>query len=117
MSELVNPATNMKYNAKIGLMYVSDYGYATEPENWKTNIGSYSNNGITSNNWLYLGIEEATITKRSGSTNYMFRIMNSGGVSYGEVSASYAIRPVFYLNPELELVSGTGTSSDPYRVN
>lgn len=115
-SELITPATDTTYNAKIGLMYVSDYGYGASPENWKTNIGSYGNTEVTSNNWLYLGVEEASITKRSGSTNYMFRIMSSGGVSYGEVTSSYAIRPCFYLNSDVALANGTGTESDPYRI-
>ena len=38
-NEIVNPATNStdnatEYNAKIGLMYISDYGFAASPEAW-----------------------------------------------------------------------------------
>ena len=34
--EIVNPTTNVTYNAQIGLYYVSDLGYALLPENWNT---------------------------------------------------------------------------------
>ena len=30
--------------------------------------------------------------------------------------ASYNVRPVFYLNSNVELKSGTGASSDPYML-
>ena len=35
-NELVNPATADVEHAKIGLMYVSDYGYAAYPSYWTT---------------------------------------------------------------------------------
>ena len=38
-----NPTT---YTDEIGLMYVSDYGYAASPDAWTTNLGSYDNSTI-----------------------------------------------------------------------
>ena len=36
--ELGNNSSSTTYNAKIGLMYVSDYGYAASPANWRTTL-------------------------------------------------------------------------------
>ena len=41
---------------KIGLMYVSDYGYAASPDYWATYIALYSN--ARSSNWIYMGLPE-----------------------------------------------------------
>ena len=40
-NEIINPLTNTTYSAKIGLMYVSDYGYAASPESWNTTLLYY----------------------------------------------------------------------------
>ena len=42
---------------KIGLMYVSDYGYAADSSKWTTVLSSSSSNYGT-DNWLYLGLTE-----------------------------------------------------------
>ena len=39
-AEVTNSTKN--YTAKIGLMYPSDYGFATTQDYWTTNLGSYS---------------------------------------------------------------------------
>ena len=44
------------WNGKIGLMYVSDYGYAASPDYWATYIALYSN--ARSSNWIYMGLPE-----------------------------------------------------------
>ena len=46
---------------KIGLMYVSDYGFAASNNYWTTALYNYSS--ATSLNWLYLGNEEWTIAR------------------------------------------------------
>lgn len=33
-NEVKTPATSTTYDAKIGLMYISDYGYAANPKYW-----------------------------------------------------------------------------------
>ena len=108
-------SSSTTYNAKIGLMYVSDYGFAASNTYWSTNLSSY--NSATSNNWLYLGSTEWTISRVSDRSNNAF-IVHSGyvgndGVYYG----SRAVRPVFYLSSLVNYVSGSGSSADPIRLS
>ena len=136
--EIKNPSTTAstgetEYSAKIGLMYVSDYMFAVLQDNWT--LVAYNSNDATKDyravkaeNWLYLGSDEYTITRSSKYSFEVFAIYSSGEVySYSvscnsdeplpcSVYAKYA-RPSFYLISSVEYSGGTGTSSDPIRIN
>ena len=104
------------YTDEIGLMYMSDYGYAAYPDAWITNLGSYDNSSITSNNWLYMGLFEWTITPRSSRSNHAFNLNRYGQVITSSAYNGFAVRPVFYLNSDVEYAGGTGTESDPFTL-
>ncbi len=107
-------SSSTTYPAKIGLMYVSDYGFAASNTYWSTGLGQYFK--ITSNNWLYLDSNELTISRNSSRSDNVFPVIG-GGVSEGNVySTTYAVRPCFYLNTDVPYISGTGTESDPFRI-
>ena len=107
-------SSNTTYNAKVGLMYISDYGFATSADNWGYTL---DNSAITNDNWLYLNTNEWTITRHSEGTVYAFQISSAGTVSGGVVGSAFnVVRPVFYLNSNVTYVSGTGTESAPYRI-
>ena len=108
-----NPTT---YTDEIGLMYPSDYGYAASPDAWTTNLGRYGSSTITSNNWMYMGLQEWTITPHSSNSLYAFALYLTGYLFNGTAPAGYAARPVFYLESNVELNGGSGTLSDPYRL-
>ena len=108
-----NPTT---YSDEIGLMYPSDYGYAASPDAWTTNLYDYDNSTITSNNWMYMGLVEWTITPISSSSSYVFCVGSSGSLNGSNARYGYAARPVFYLKSNVQLEGGSGTSSDPYRL-
>ena len=108
-----NPTT---YIDEIGLMYVSDYGYAAYPDAWITNLNGYNSSSITSNNWLYMGLYEWTITPRSSTSNFVFRVYNTGNLSSTSANFGYSVRPVFYLKSNVEYNGGTGTESDPFTL-
>ena len=112
--EVGSSASTTTYDAKIGLMYVSDYGFAADQSGWTTKLSSYNSN--TSKNWLYLGSTEWTISRRADATNTAF-IVYSGYVGYDYVSDSCAARPSFNLESSVKYVSGSGSMSDPVRVN
>ena len=104
------------YSAKIGLMYVSDYGYAASNSYWTTNMSSYRS--ARNNNWMYMGLYEWTISRYSSSFNNAFRVDITGYLYFPFVYEEYfAVRPVFYLTSSTTYVSGSGTSSDPIRIN
>ena len=108
-----NPTT---YSDEIGLMYPSDYGYAASPEAWITDLYDYESSAITSNNWMYMGLYEWTITPNSSGSTYVFSVYYSGYLRNYSAFNGYAARPVFYLKSNVEFNGGTGTSSDPYRL-
>ncbi len=100
---------------KIGLMYMSDYGYGSTTE--KRVIGLWGNNYGT-DNWLYLGSDEWLISRFMSNSVGSFLVSHSVGgiVYYDRVSSSFAIRPSFYLESNVVLSSGTGSSADPYQI-
>ncbi len=104
------------YSDEIGLMYPSDYGYAASPDAWVTNLNGYNNSTITSNNWMYMGLFEWTITPISVSSNLVFYVTGSGNLPGSNAHNVYAARPVFYLESNVELNGGSGTLSDPYTL-
>ena len=101
------------YSARIGLMYVSDYGYGATHESWTTNLSSYRN---VTTNWLHFSSSEWTITPHVNFENYSFAVGLSS-VEYALVNRYKEVRPCFYLNSNVSYVSGIGSSSDPYRIN
>ena len=103
-------------------MYVSDYMYAVGPNGWQ-NIGYDSNNisndyrEIKGDNWMYIGFVDWTVSRCTDNTNLAFGIGNDGYVNTGLISDMNTIRPVFYLNSDVEIYEGhAGTASDPYRI-
>ena len=114
--EVGSSASSTTYDAKIGLMYVSDYGFAADPSGWTTKLSSYNSN--TSKNWLYLRSTEWTLSRYSDTTISAFTVFSTGRV-YGDlaVTLSYAVRPSFNLESSVKYVSGSGSMSDPVRVN
>ena len=108
-----NPTT---YTDEIGLMYPSDYGYAASPENWNTILYNYDNDTNRNNNWMYMGLTEWTIIPSSSLSYSVFYVTNGGYLTYYSASVGYAARPVFYLESNVQLEGGSGTSSDPYRL-
>ncbi len=106
------------YNAKIGLMYVSDYGYAASSENWLSTLSDYNADINRNNNWIFMGVPEWTITptKYDETTGWAFGINNDGSVGTNRSENGNAVRPVFYLNPDVVYISGSGTESDPFRI-
>ena len=111
--EVGSSASTTTYDAKIGLMYVSDYGFAADQSGWTTKLSSYNSNN--SKNWLYLGSNEWTISRNSGTASNAFDVF-SGYVLNRNVIISYAVRPSFNLESSVKYVSGSGSMSDPVRI-
>ena len=109
---------NTIYNAKIGLIYVSDYAFTASQENWTNQLNHYNDSINTKNNWLYLNSDEWTITYRTGSSDLAFYIDDVGSVNNSGYVYSFSliVRPCFYLNSNVTYISGSGTSTDPIRL-
>ena len=119
--EVGSSASTTTYDAKIGLMYVTDYYYSASPSAW-TLVGWNSSDAtkdyraVKTTNWLYLGSYEWTISRNSVTTNSAFHVGSLGSVGGYNVTYSYAVRPSFNLESSV-YVSGSGSMSDPVRVN
>ena len=120
--EVGSSASSTTVDKKIGLMYVSDYYYSASPSAW-TLMGYNSDatkdyRAATSTNWLYLGSTEWTISRNSGYTYLAFLVNSAGYVYYsGYVPVSLAVRPSFNLLSSVKYISGSGSMSDPVRIN
>ena len=132
-NEVVNPVTTnttdntTEYTAKIGLMYVSDYGFAADPSAWTTTLDNYDSSSVTAVNWMYLGLYEWTISRRAAVSNSAFFVANGGFVHFndvyhndllpGRVSDGFGVRPSFNLESSITYVSGDGTQDSPIIIN
>ena len=113
--EVGSSASTTTVDKKIGLMYISDYGFAADQSGWTTKLSSYSSN--KSKNWLFLGSSEWTISRRSDNTTNAFLVSGDGRMDYLDVGNLNGARPVFNLLSSVTYASGSGTSSDPIRIN
>ena len=105
----------------VGLMYLSDYGYAVLASDCARTTNPYSYDGTSSchnNNWLYQGSSDKQwlISPHTSYDIFAFGVDVSGNVyttrtalvtNYGYFS------PVMALKSDVT-VSGSGTQSDPY---
>ena len=122
-NEITNPVTTnttdnaTTYSAKIGLMYVSDYGFAASPDAWTLTMSSYNNTTATNNNWMYMGLYEWTISRDADRSISAFIVYNGGYVNYFSVYDYYGVRASFNLESSVSYVSGSGSMSDPIVIN
>ena len=112
------------WTGKVGLMYPSDYGYATsggtttnrasclakEMYNWYDSSVSDCKN----NDWMYNSSNQWTITPHQVVTSDVFRVNNTGYVDNGNDYISYGVRPVVHLNSAIKVIMGSGTKESPY---
>ena len=122
-NEIVNPVTTnttdnaTTYSAKIGLMYVSDYGFAASPDAWTLTMSSYNNTTATNNNWMYMGLYEWTISRYADLSDNAFGVDSAGRVYSNDVNGNFGVRASFSLESSVSYVSGSGSMSDPIVIN
>ena len=122
-NEIASPVTTnttdvaTEYSAKIGLMYASDYGFATAPSAWTANLHTYNGEVIKNVNWMYMGLSELTISRSADSVYSVFYVHNIGSVTRSSADYTLAVRPVFSLTSSVNYVSGSGTATDPILIN
>ena len=105
-----------EYTSKVALMYPSDYGYAASSDNWTATLGQYNQVNATDNNWVFKGVYEWTITPHSSFEDNVWIMYGNGSVNLAGAISGYAARPVFYLKSTVNILSGEGTESNPYRI-
>ena len=121
-NEIVAPSKNTTSDAKIGLMYASDYGFAASPSAWTTTLDKYDGNdakgtSIKTINWMYMGYYDWTISRNSDYSGTAFIVYGGGRVSNYIVSDNFGLRPSFNLSSSITYVSGSGSAVDPILIN
>ena len=113
-----------EWTGQVGLMYASDYGFATsggtttgrsaclakELYNWDSAEDCYTNN------WLYNGDYQWTLTPNAGDSYSVFGVRSSGHVDNSSAYNGSGVRPSLNLKSDTVFVSGTGTKEDPYVI-
>ena len=113
------------WTGKVGLMYPSDYGYATSGGNSTNrtscmakelyNWGSSSYSDCKNNDWLYnSSLIQWTMSPRANDSTLVFYVGNTGYVGYDIAHDTLAGRPVVHLKSTIKVISGSGTTSSPY---
>ncbi len=67
------------------------------------------------NNWIYMGLEDWTISRNIEDGETIWFISGNGMVARGTDSFN-AIRPVFYISSSALYSSGDGSIDNPYRI-
>ena len=112
---------------KIGLMYPSDYGYATsggtakdraaclakELWNWRSSDFSdcYGNDYLLDTNNV-----QWTLAPHSAVAYYVFFVGRDGSVDSNLADPTNAVRPALFLKSNIQVDKGTGAKSDPYQL-
>ena len=116
------------WTGKIGLMYPSDYGYATSGGSTtdratclNTALYSWDDSSVSdckNNDWLLLSSTQWTISPVATSSNglYAFDEIYSGSVSTTFAFSEYGVRPVVYLTSNVKISGGEGTSESPFSL-
>ena len=113
------------WTGKIALAYPSDYCYAADLNQCvNKQLNKYNDSTCTSNNWMKTiitnnGSRAGWLLTTNSDSSTDARYVNSLGSatsSYGSAFA-YGVVPVLYLNSDISIVGGTGTSNNPYQIS
>ncbi len=114
------------WNGSVGLMYPSDYGYATsggvttDRNTCLSTVLSPWQIECKENNWLYKNKEEIwTMTPYafSGGAGTAFRINGGGNIHTDNANYNYTIYPVVYLKLEIKVQNGNGSQNTPFELS
>ncbi len=115
------------WTGKIGLMYPSDYGYATSGGSTTDRVTclakymqSWAGSDVSdckNNDYLFKGVTEWTLAPVSSYSNLVYRVFNTGYV--GNFTADYTagVRPVVFLKSNISITdAGIGTAESPFQL-
>lgn len=111
--ELYESLKEDSWKGMIGLLYPSDYGYATSNENCNTDMNHW-NEECYQNSWLYSESSEWTMTSNNSNTHNIF-VYNKGLITTASSeNKNISVRPTLYLKENVKITKGNGTKSNPY---
>ena len=117
------PPRTLTWTGKVAIPYPSDYGYAADLSLCQKQLGSYNDAACTANNWMKSIVTNNgsntgwLLTPKSGRANLAWGVYSSGGVRNPYAYGANGVSPVLSLISELDIGSGSGTSSSPYQLS
>ncbi len=105
---------------KIALMYMSDYGYATDLSKCNSTLLKYDDSLCESNNWLsYKGFYLWLLNSNNLIPYVSWGINNNGRASTeGYIcSNTISVRPVLYIDSTSRIIDGNGSQNNPYQLS
>ncbi|MBD9098713.1 hypothetical protein EGP98_03805, partial [bacterium] len=111
------------WTGKVGLMYPSDYGYATSGGSILNRASCLSNalwsevmySDCKGNDWLYNSSQEQwTIIPHANASGSVAYTTTAGYFSDMPAYNAIVIRPVVHLKSTINITGGTGSSTDPF---
>lgn len=108
-TSFVSTGTDTKY---IGLLYPSDYGYASETAALNNGECQYASDCYI-NNWMPMG--ESTITSAI-SAYQVYYITDEGQIDMKSVSILGTYNPVVSIKANVVIGGGLGTITNPYKL-
>ena len=98
-------------NSKVGLMYLSDYLYASGYFA-STDTSTQGTNYFGNKNWLYKGYDW-TLTPSASAATSVWSVSTGRGIRSATLAA-LGFRPSFYLKSNIKISGGFGTYNNPY---
>ena len=105
--------------AKVGLMYVSDYGYSVKNASCNhssQSLVSYDATACGGSAWILKNGYEWTLSPNSSYADSVFYVSYYAYALYSNASGGNGVRPVLYLNSNVYYLRGTGTKTDPFQI-
>ena len=109
----------------VGLIYSSDYGYASIDTSCRQNLRTgvtYVNNTwrgtptCKNNNWLFKDSVYWTISPISSVANRVSTVGSAGDLGDNYALYRLGVRPSLYLNSNVKIVSGLGTKDNMFKL-
>lgn len=105
------------WTGKIGLLYPSDYGYATSHDNCEMAMNHWIEE-CSQNNWLYREeYDEWTITSNNKNNHNVFAYSKGVLMSLSSENKNVSVRPALYLKEDVKITRGKGTEENPYYLS
>ena len=114
------------WTGKIGLIYASDYGFASTSEECHndmragvtydkdTNMYDYTKTICKNDNWLAKNSQYWTLSPYHDNLAYLFNVHSDGAVGHNYASNAHCVYPSVYLKSNINFINGDGTKNNPY---
>ena len=110
----------LSWLGEIGLIYISDYTYtfANGVSDTCYNTVMSCNASEGSKSWLYeRNVGKYTIIHRLITSRDIYVLQGNGNITFGGAAGTNYVYPTLYLNSNIKITSGDGSSENPYRLS